>query len=175
MVSKILPLFECTSEWAFSWRLSTCHTSASAQGYQCCHTSASAHGYQCFIKLTLIHRSQLLVFTFWIFASSLIPSPVLISNKQYLTECPKDTEDLHDIDSSCERIVTPMKWGITPPWHSGDPYKVPYETNNCRVEGMMEKKTYKVPLHKGQRCVVLMDGWVFCDFLNFSYLAMDLS
>ncbi|CAG5116708.1 unnamed protein product [Candidula unifasciata] len=58
-----------------------------------------------------------------------------------------------------ERTMTPMKWGLTPSWHKGDPYKVPYETNNCRAEGMLEKKTYKVPLQKGRRCVVLADGY----------------
>ncbi|BFZ05979.1 hypothetical protein BsWGS_09018 [Bradybaena similaris] len=58
-----------------------------------------------------------------------------------------------------ERTVMPMKWGLTPSWHKGDPFKVPYETNNCRAEGMLEKKTYKVPLQKGFRCVVLADGY----------------
>ena len=33
-----------------------------------------------------------------------------------------------------------------------------YETNNCRAEGMLEKMTYKVPLQKGRRCVVLAEG-----------------
>lgn len=51
-----------------------------------------------------------------------------------------------------------MKWGLTPSWHKGDPYKIPYETNNCRAEGMLEKRTYKVPLQKGYRCVILADG-----------------
>jgi len=62
-------------------------------------------------------------------------------------------------DASSQRVLMPMKWGLTPAWHKDDPYKIPFETNNCRVEGMLEKKTYKVPLHKGQRCVVLMDGF----------------
>ncbi|KAH9507396.1 hypothetical protein Btru_057991 [Bulinus truncatus] len=61
------------------------------------------------------------------------------------------------LDSS--HIIMPMKWGMTPSWHKGDPNKIPYETNNCRAEGMLEKKTYKVPLKKGNRCVVLADGF----------------
>ena len=53
-----------------------------------------------------------------------------------------------------------MKWGLVPPWHKGDPNKLEYETNNCRAEGMLTKRTYKNPLEKGNRCVVLADGWV---------------
>ncbi|XP_021380240.1 embryonic stem cell-specific 5-hydroxymethylcytosine-binding protein-like isoform X2 [Mizuhopecten yessoensis] len=52
-----------------------------------------------------------------------------------------------------------MMWGLVPSWHKGDPKKVSYETNNCRAEGMLEKRTYKVPLDKGRRCVVLADGF----------------
>ncbi|XP_005106067.1 abasic site processing protein HMCES [Aplysia californica] len=74
-------------------------------------------------------------------------APVLVSSRQF-SEC-----------GSCDRVVMPMKWGLTPSWHKDDPYKVPYETNNCRMEGMLEKKTYKIPLQKGYRCVVLMDGF----------------
>ncbi len=53
-----------------------------------------------------------------------------------------------------------MKWGLTPSWHKGDPYKVEYETNNCRAEGMLMKRTYKVPLEKGRRCVILAEGYI---------------
>lgn len=34
-----------------------------------------------------------------------------------------------------------------------------YSTNNCRSENILEKKTYKDPLLKGQRCVILADGF----------------
>lgn len=52
-----------------------------------------------------------------------------------------------------------MKWGLVPMWHKGDPYKLEYETNNCRSESMLTRRTYKLPLEKGQRCVVLADGF----------------
>ncbi|XP_061169826.1 abasic site processing protein HMCES-like [Saccostrea echinata] len=58
-----------------------------------------------------------------------------------------------------ERVIQPMQWGLVPSWHKGSPKKVSYETNNCRSESMMEKPTYKVPLQKGRRCVVLADGF----------------
>ncbi|XP_062621741.1 abasic site processing protein HMCES-like [Saccostrea cucullata] len=58
-----------------------------------------------------------------------------------------------------ERVIQPMQWGLVPSWHKGSPKKVSYETNNCRSESMLEKPTYKVPLQKGRRCVVVADGF----------------
>ncbi|VDI41416.1 Hypothetical predicted protein [Mytilus galloprovincialis] len=75
-------------------------------------------------------------------------TPVLISSQHYQGE----------LDTITERVIQPMRWGLVPSWHKGDPTNVGYETNNCRAEGMLEKKTYKVPLEKGRRCVVLADG-----------------
>ncbi|XP_048771936.2 abasic site processing protein HMCES-like [Ostrea edulis] len=60
---------------------------------------------------------------------------------------------------SSERVIQPMQWGLVPSWHKGSPKKVSYETNNCRSESMMERPTYKTPLQKGRRCVVLADGF----------------
>lgn len=74
---------------------------------------------------------------------------MIISSQHYLGE----------LDKLTERVVQPMRWGLVPSWHKGDPKNVGYETNNCRAEGMLEKKTYKVPLEKGRRCVVLADGY----------------
>ncbi|XP_076436938.1 abasic site processing protein HMCES-like [Babylonia areolata] len=76
-------------------------------------------------------------------------TPVLLSSKHYPGE----------LESFSERVVQPMKWGLVPPWHKGDPYKLEYETNNCRAEGMLTKRTYKTPLEKGKRCVILADGF----------------
>lgn len=61
--------------------------------------------------------------------------------------------------ASTERVIQPMQWGLIPSWHKGSPKKVSYETNNCRSESMLEKPTYKVPLQRGRRCVVLADGF----------------
>lgn len=76
-------------------------------------------------------------------------TPILLSSKHYSGE----------LDEISERVVQPMKWGLVPKWHKGDPYKLEYETNNCRSEGMLTRRTYKLPLEKGQRCVVLADGF----------------
>ncbi|XP_060070812.1 abasic site processing protein HMCES-like [Ylistrum balloti] len=76
-------------------------------------------------------------------------TPVLLSSRHYLGE----------LEGLSDRVIQPMMWGMVPSWHKGDPKKVSYETNNCRAEGMLEKRTYKVPLEKGRRCVVLADGF----------------
>ncbi|XP_052787749.1 abasic site processing protein HMCES-like isoform X2 [Mya arenaria] len=75
-------------------------------------------------------------------------TPVLLSSK-------------HFPDGECEspRVIQPMMWGLIPSWHKGQASDKVYETNNCRSEGMLEKATYKVPLQKGRRCVVLAEGF----------------
>ncbi|XP_014440220.1 embryonic stem cell-specific 5-hydroxymethylcytosine-binding protein isoform X1 [Tupaia chinensis] len=61
---------------------------------------------------------------------------------------------------SSERILTPMRWGLVPSWFKeSDPCKLQFNTANCRSDTMMEKRSFKVPLGKGRRCVVLADGF----------------
>ncbi|XP_064616446.1 abasic site processing protein HMCES-like [Liolophura sinensis] len=57
------------------------------------------------------------------------------------------------------RVLMPMQWGLVPSWHKGDPKSVMYNMNNCRSDGMLQKKSFKGPLEKGRRCVVLADGF----------------
>ncbi|XP_078399154.1 abasic site processing protein HMCES [Cetorhinus maximus] len=76
-------------------------------------------------------------------------SPVLVSRKHFH----KDAE-------SAEPILAAMRWGLIPSWfRENDPSKMQYNTSNCRSDGMMQKKSYKDPFIKGQRCVVLADGF----------------
>lgn len=64
-----------------------------------------------------------------------------------------------DADSS-ERIIAPMRWGLVPSWFKeSDPSKLPFSTTNCRSDTILEKRSFKVPLGKGRRCVVLADGF----------------
>lgn len=61
---------------------------------------------------------------------------------------------------SSERIIAPMRWGLVPSWFKeSDPSKLPFNITNCRSDTMMEKRSFKVPLGKGRRCVVLADGF----------------
>ena len=73
--------------------------------------------------------------------------PVLLSAKHFDKEAASD-----------DRQLTPMQWGLVPSWHKGDPMSLGYKMNNCRREGMMQKRSFSRPAEKGQRCVVLVDG-----------------
>ncbi|KAJ8361105.1 hypothetical protein SKAU_G00176300 [Synaphobranchus kaupii] len=76
-------------------------------------------------------------------------SPVLLSRKHFDKEAPVD-----------ECVLTAMRWGLVPSWfRENDPNKMQYSTNNCRSESLLQKKSYKDPLLKGQRCVILADGF----------------
>ncbi|XP_077299305.1 abasic site processing protein HMCES [Arctopsyche grandis] len=58
-----------------------------------------------------------------------------------------------------ERIVKPMMWGMVPPWHKGDYKKHGLSTNNCRIENILTSKLFKEPLQRGNRCVILAEGF----------------
>ncbi|XP_033643283.1 abasic site processing protein HMCES-like [Asterias rubens] len=76
-------------------------------------------------------------------------SPVLVSAKHFDSDAASD-----------DRQLAPMQWGLVPSWHKdGDHMSVAYKMNNCRREGMMEKRTFSRLAEKGQRCVVLVDGY----------------
>ncbi|XP_042240138.1 abasic site processing protein HMCES-like, partial [Homarus americanus] len=61
---------------------------------------------------------------------------------------------------SPQYVIHPMMWGLIPPYYKGSSRTGHgYSTTNCRYEGIEEKKTYKPSLTKGQRCVVLCDGF----------------
>ncbi|XP_078614082.1 abasic site processing protein HMCES-like [Branchiostoma floridae x Branchiostoma japonicum] len=75
-------------------------------------------------------------------------TPVLVCSSHFGGEA--QTED---------RTLAAMQWGLVPSWFKGDPKGFGYKTNNARSEGMMTKGFFKGPLQKGQRCVVLADGY----------------
>ncbi|CAL8336661.1 unnamed protein product [Merluccius merluccius] len=76
-------------------------------------------------------------------------SPVLLSQRHFDKDAPVD-----------ECVVAAMRWGLVPSWfRESDPRKMQYSTSNCRSDTLLEKKSYKDPLLKGQRCVILADGF----------------
>ncbi|XP_069569199.1 abasic site processing protein HMCES isoform X1 [Brachyistius frenatus] len=76
-------------------------------------------------------------------------SPVLLSHRHFDQNAPVD-----------ECVLASMRWGLIPAWFKeNDPRKMQYNTSNCRSENILEKKSYKDPLIKGQRCVILADGF----------------
>nr|XP_020138787.1 embryonic stem cell-specific 5-hydroxymethylcytosine-binding protein-like [Microcebus murinus] len=53
-----------------------------------------------------------------------------------------------------------MRWGLVPSWFKErDPRSLQFNTTNCRSDTILEKRSFKVPLGKGRRCVVLADGF----------------
>lgn len=57
-------------------------------------------------------------------------------------------------------VIIPMRWGLVPFWHKGSSVKnVGFNMINCRSDTMESKNTFAVPLKKGKRCVVLLDGY----------------
>ncbi|XP_060898349.1 abasic site processing protein HMCES [Labrus mixtus] len=76
-------------------------------------------------------------------------SPVLLSRRHFDEDAAVD-----------ECVLTSMRWGLVPAWFKEkDPSMMQFSTNNCRSESILEKKSYKDPLIKGQRCVILADGF----------------
>lgn len=56
-----------------------------------------------------------------------------------------------------DRVLCAMKWGLVPTWMKEN--KMSFNMNNARSDTILEKRSYKIPLHKGQRCVVLAEGF----------------
>ncbi|XP_065371918.1 abasic site processing protein HMCES [Calliphora vicina] len=79
-------------------------------------------------------------------------TPVLVSTAHFC-----DEEDSKNQKNT--RIVVPMMWGMIPFWHRGDWRKHGLTTNNCRLEHMLESKLYRGPFRRGQRCVILCEGF----------------
>ncbi|CAG02017.1 unnamed protein product, partial [Tetraodon nigroviridis] len=80
-------------------------------------------------------------------------SPVLLSQRHFdkarTANAPAD-----------ECVLASMRWGLVPAWFKeDDPKKMHYSTSNCRSENILFKKSYKDPMMKGQRCVILADGF----------------
>ncbi|KAG0723916.1 Embryonic stem cell-specific 5-hydroxymethylcytosine-binding protein [Chionoecetes opilio] len=82
-------------------------------------------------------------------------TPVIISEHQRGVKRTQDGEE-----QPAQRVVQPMMWGLVPPFHKGPSAAGHgYSTTNSRLEDVESKATYKPSLAKGQRCVVLCDGF----------------
>lgn len=88
-------------------------------------------------------------------------------NKAPMSYCPvllhvkhleKGDKKAEDAEEEHERVIVSMKWGLIPTWVK-DPNQAQYKMNNARSDTMLTKASYKRPLEKGQRCVLLVDGF----------------
>ncbi|CAD5122401.1 DgyrCDS10830 [Dimorphilus gyrociliatus] len=86
-------------------------------------------------------------------------TPVLVSEKHFSEDLEKTEESVKD-DKKVNYVVQPMRWGLVPFWHKGESIKsVGYNMINCRSDTMESKNAFSVPLKKGKRCVVLLNGY----------------
>nr|XP_042896514.1 abasic site processing protein HMCES isoform X2 [Parasteatoda tepidariorum] len=74
-------------------------------------------------------------------------SPVIVNKSVFE---PKERADF---------VITPMRWGFIPSWYRGSLESFSLKTNNCRIEGMLEKPTYRGAVTAAQRCVILAEGF----------------
>lgn len=90
-----------------------------------------------------------------------IHSPVLVSKKHFELDLPEEDVKKHEGEEVEEDdwVIQPMSWGLVPHW-SSEPKTSGYSMINARHDGVLSKTTFKRPLEKGRRCVVLADGWV---------------
>ena len=56
-----------------------------------------------------------------------------------------------------EREGSMMRWGLIPFFAKGDPGK--YSTINARIETVKTSPAYRGPWKRGQRCLILADGF----------------
>lgn len=77
-------------------------------------------------------------------------TPVLVSSKHFSGATS---------EAMPERLLQPMKWGLIPSWHRGDPKEFTYNMSNARSDTLLDKKSFKSSLEKGKRCVVLAEGF----------------
>ena len=89
--------------------------------------------------------------------------PVLLSKEHfpdlYSVREPAVDKELASQTIQCYWVVQPMQWGLVPSWHTGDPKSVMYNMINARSDGLLTKRTFKTPLEKGRRCVILLEGF----------------
>ncbi|XP_078041694.1 abasic site processing protein HMCES-like [Augochlora pura] len=58
-----------------------------------------------------------------------------------------------------ERVLCAMMWSLIPPWHEGDYRKHSLSTHNARLENLQNSKLYAPSLVRGQRCIVICEGY----------------
>lgn len=62
-------------------------------------------------------------------------------------------------DKIDDYALTLMRWGFIPSWYKGSIQECFLKTNNCRIEGLLEKPTFRGAAAAGRRCIVLADGY----------------
>lgn len=74
--------------------------------------------------------------------------PILTSKKHFDKQA-----SVHD------RVIVPMSWGLVASWHKGDRKSFKMNTINCRSDTLFSSKLFKPILERGQRGVLLCEGY----------------
>lgn len=56
-------------------------------------------------------------------------------------------------------VMSPMRWGLVPSWFTGEPQNFIFNTVNCRIEGCVDRKSFKNAIAAERRCVVVAEGF----------------
>jgi putative SOS response-associated peptidase YedK len=72
--------------------------------------------------------------------------------------CLISAKHLDETEDSATRVLCSMRWSLVPHYYKGSLAQFKPILNNCRVETIEEKPTFKVPLKNGKRCVILAEG-----------------
>ncbi|XP_047134503.1 abasic site processing protein HMCES isoform X1 [Hydra vulgaris] len=81
------------------------------------------------------------------------------SYKPSYNKGPKSSSAVLLINCNYERVLQPMQWGLVPSWHKGCPKTFAFNMINARLDTLTNKKSFMNILQKGQRCIVLADGF----------------
>ncbi|CAF0752333.1 unnamed protein product [Adineta ricciae] len=73
--------------------------------------------------------------------------------------CLISAKHLDETEDSATRVLCSMRWALVPHYHKGSLAEYRPILNNCRVETIEEKPTFKVPFQNGKRCVILAEGF----------------
>lgn len=73
---------------------------------------------------------------------------------------PRPNTFANRLQSAEDRLLVPMMWGMVPFWHQGPDHRNHgLTTNNCRLENMLQSRLYGNAFRKGQRCVIVCEGF----------------
>ena len=87
----------------------------------------------------------------------------------YFSLCLISAKHLNENEDSATRALCSMRWSLVPQYHKGSLSEFKPILNNCRAETIDEKTSFKQPLKKGQRCVILAEGYLQIYFYRFIF------
>lgn len=82
-------------------------------------------------------------------------TPVLLSAKHVKSQVKVELAE----EATSAWMLQSMRWGLLPSWYHGEPSQFSFNMSNARYDTLLDKRSFKVPLQQGKRCVVLAEGF----------------